>query len=130
MDETYAPYHVYKPVAKKLMRLLLPYEECLATIVKQPDSFCLYTKAQKGKDAVLFAAVQIVKNGVAFTVYNPDRHTDIFNYLPKQLKRSYQGSNRFLITKVSAELIRECQELLSALFGLYHLGKFYHAYNQ
>lgn len=110
------------------MQILAPYEKYLTVLVRQEDSLCLYTQDLGERSGALFAAVQILSSGVAFTVYDPGADYAVFECLPVRIKAFYKGENRFLITRINAGIIAELKELLLALFGTYSLGKYYYRY--
>ena len=63
----------YNRTLKTLIMLLRLYDQGMSVIVRQKDSFCLYTINPFDIKSVLFAAVQIMKEGVVLTVYRRQR---------------------------------------------------------
>lgn len=129
MSDLYPLARTYNGIAKKIMKILQPYEKHLQVLVKQDDSLCLYTPDHPGLEGALFAAVQILSSGVSFTVYNPGSQYNIFECLPERMRSFYRGENRFLLTRISPGLIADINELLLALFGMHSIGKYFHQHD-
>lgn len=125
MSDSYDSYSVYGPVARKIMRVLQPYEKYMDVPVKQDDSLCLYLTAEGGDEPELFAAVQVLRTGVRLTVYDPGADYHIFDRLPPGLMACYQGGNRFLFTRMSTSLLNAISRLLPALYGVYSLRRYF-----
>lgn len=131
MTHRYDPLTAYGTVARRIMKILTPYEKYLRTMVKQEDSLCLYTHGYGGSEGSLFAAVQILSSGVSFTVYDPGKsYHSIFDCLPAKMKALYKGNYRFHFTRINDGLVAEIKDLLLALFGTYSLGKYFHLHHE
>lgn len=109
----------YLKVLKELIVLLRPYETRFTVAVLQEDSFCLYTGNPVEAQSELFAAAQIMKNGVALTLYLPSRERRSLYEILGVLSEFKTGINRFTFTKLPGDLKSELKQLISFLFMVY-----------
>jgi hypothetical protein len=113
----------YRRTLKTLTALLRPYEQGLTVVVRQKDSFCLYTGSPVDIKSVLFAAVQIMKEGVVLTVYGTPVEMRSYYEIPERLLEFKTGDNRFTFIKLSRELRNDLKLLFSHLCKIYKSSK-------
>lgn len=113
----------YSKTFNALVILFRPYEQSLTVVVRQEDSYCLYTGNPKDTKSVLFAAVQVMKEGVVLSLYQPLDELLSRYKIPERVLRFKTGDNRFTFIKFPYDLRNDLKQLFSRLYAIYYLEK-------